>query len=413
MDCLDADTKILHLFEMLVSSSDEQRIYAKSQLEAAGISFSGGLMYLMAFPLYSTDDAALSTRTQTLHLVLTDASKLLSAQFTVYLFLASGMELALLYQPDVVVTPELLDANSIFLAHMSQYLIDKYRPLGLQILVSRETQEPDKLGFCSAALAQAVSFSGFLTNPPEYAVVDFDTQHTSCTIARLHAFRELVLRISNLIRAGQLNSRRSAEEICTLVLEHTALSPNTLHRHMDIFAVCFIERLIEDNIVDSAFLQDQDLFNALMLGNNELNYTRNLERLLTLVAQRHNYISQAISSERMKRIKLYVEDNISNVNLSVSQVADHFSIHRGTLSEEFKKYFGCYLSGYIQQQRVAFAQQLLSLYPALSIQEVSVKAGYADVSTMYRAFKRCGLPTPSALKRSRQYDSEMPADSDP
>lgn len=409
MDCLDADMKILHLFEMLVSSSDEQRAYARSQLAAAGITFSGGLMYLMAFPLHSTDEAALSTRTQALHRILTDASKLLSAQFTVYLFLASGMELALLYQPGESVTPELIDANSVFLAHMSQYLIDKYRSLGLQILVSRETQEPDKLGFFSGALEQAASFSSFLTNPPEYAMVDFEAQNATCTIERLQTFRELVLRTSSLIRAGQLNPRRSAEEICALVLEHTALSPNTLHRHMDIFAFCFIERLIEDNIVDSAFLQDSDLFNALILGNNESNYKRNLERLLTLVAQRHDYISQAISSERMKKIKLYVEDNISNVNLSVSQVADYFSIHRGTLSEEFKKYFGCYLSAYIQQQRVAFAQQLLNLYPELSIQEVSVKAGYADVSTMYRAFKRCGLPTPSALKRAQQHGSEIPA----
>ena len=402
---LDDDMEIKHILEMFVSSSDEHRAFAHEKLEERGIPLSGGLMYLMSFSLRGTDNDTLSTIESNLSLVLSEAQKLLSAQFTVYMFFASGMELMLLHQPEGQATSELTGENAVFIEQMSRYLIGKYEQFGLQILISLETEDCDKLGFFSGALVQASNFSAFLTNPPKFAVVDFERQNTSYTIQRLQAFRELVLKIVQLIRAGLLNPRRSAEEICTLVLECTELSTNTLHRHMDMFAVCFMELLIEDNIVDSAFLHESNLFNELMLGNNESNYTWNLERILTLISRRHDYISQAISSDRMKKIKLYVDDNISNVNLSVTQIADHFSINRGTLSEEFSKYFGCYLSGYIQKQRITYAQQLLNLYPELSIQDVSLKAGYADISTMYRAFKRNGLPTPNALRRTAQQNS--------
>lgn len=69
----------------------------------------------------------------------------------------------------------------------------------------------------------------------------------------------------------------------------------------------------------------------------------------------------------MKQVRQYVEDNISDVNLSVIKIAEHFSINRGTLTEEFKRYFGSYLSTYISQQRLEFAQRLIDLYPSLSV----------------------------------------------
>lgn len=386
--------------EMLLSSRDDLSAYAYTQLEQSGLCLSNGILFLLRFSLLDTERDTLGALVEREEEILQNAVRLLSVQFQVYCFSHNGNRLLLLFHPETTLDSS-ASADSDFVMHMSSHLCERYQQYKLQIFSSVPTETCGTLTYHAGALNNAVQYSNFLAEPPSFTYINFEKQNSTYTLELLDEFRAMVLKTIQLIRADLLDAPRSAREMCALVMAHTEYSTTALHRHMDMLSVCLMERLIGDMIVDRAFLAERNLFNELMMGNNQENYTANLERILTLISQRHRYISHSISSERMKQIRQYVEDHISDVNLSVTQIAEHFAINRGTLTENFSQYFGLYLSSYISQQRLAYAQQLIDLFPELSIREVARKAGYADLSTMYRTFQRQGLPTPNSIRKNR------------
>lgn len=398
--------EIERYLEMLLSSRDDVSAYAYAQLEQMGVSLSDGILYLLRFSILDTESDTLSALVERETEIMENAARMLSVQFRVYCLSQKGQRIMLLHHPHTTLA-ESGKADSDFVMHMSSHLCERYQQYQLQIFSSMPTESCGTLTYHAGALNNAVQYSGFLTDPPSFTYIDFEKQNSTYTLELLDEFRAMVLKTIQLIRAGQLDAPRSAREICALVMSRTEYSTTALHRHMDMFSVCLMERLISDMIVDRAFLSEKNLFNELMMGNNQENYTRNLERILTMISQRHRYISHSISSERMKQIRQYVEDHISEVNLSVTQIAEHFAINRGTLTENFSQYFGCYLSSYISQQRLAYAQQLIDLFPELSIREVAQKAGYAELSTMYRTFQRHGLPTPKSIRKNKCIEGWM------
>ena len=361
------DTEITRNLELLVSNRDDLADYAFHQLQRCGIDLSDQALYLVMFKVRNTDGALLSRLEAIKKEILFDAGQLCSTQFPVYSFSYNGIDVTLLTQPRSADHSAQCTQNAAFIEHMSQYLIDKYAQYQLQVLVSGETEHCSELTYCCGALYHATEFSYSLTESPAFALVDFKKQSFSYTVETLFAYRKLCLKLSHLILAEQLDAHRSAVEICEMVLDQTEYSANALHGHMMIFATYFMERLLSDNVVNHMYLAEENILNELRMGNNEINYTSNLERILKKINGRHKYIAHSISSERMKQVRQYVEDNISDVNLSVIKIAEHFSINRGTLTEEFKRYFGSYLSTYISQQRLEFAQRLIDLYPSLSV----------------------------------------------
>lgn len=393
------DAEVTRNLELLVSNRDDLADYAFHQLQRCGIDLSGKVLYLAMFKVRNTDGALLNRLEAIKKEILFDAGQLFSTQFQVYRFSYNSIDVTLLTQPKSDDHQAQCTQNAAFIEHMSHYLIGKYAQYQFQVLVSGETEHCGELTYCCGALYHATEFSYFLTEPPDFAVVDFKKQSLSYTTETLFAYRKLCLKLIQLILADQLDAHRSAVEICETVLDQTEYSANALHGHMILFATCFLERLLSDNVVDHMYLAEENILNELRMGNNEVNYTSNLERILKKINGRHKYIAHSISSERMKQVRQYVEDNISDVNLSVMKISEHFSINRGTLTEEFKRYFGSYLSTYISQQRLEFAQRLIDLYPALPVQKVAEQAGYSDISTMYRTFKRNGFPTPSSMRK--------------
>ena len=82
----------------------------------------------------------------------------------------------------------------------------------------------------------------------------------------------------------------------------------------------------------------------------------------------------------------------------MNQLAERFSVSPSQLTLRFRRYFGVSLLQYIQAQRLCRAKELIGQHPDWPLREIASAAGYLDISTMYRAFKRVDGISPGRLK---------------
>ncbi len=117
-------------------------------------------------------------------------------------------------------------------------------------------------------------------------------------------------------------------------------------------------------------------------------------KLLEQINQFFYYVGEVVVSSRISSIqnlteemKLYIKENYSDSNLSLTMLSDVFVMSESTLSKYFKSKLGINFSTYLEKLRLGEAEKLL-INSQLSITEISCKVGYANTTTFYKAFKR-------------------------
>lgn len=99
----------------------------------------------------------------------------------------------------------------------------------------------------------------------------------------------------------------------------------------------------------------------------------------------------------IEEIISYVDRNYQNPNLNVAAVAEHIGKNPCYLSRAFKSATNESLLDYINGIRIDHAVTLIT-QGNYSVEEISIKVGYASCKTFRRAFaKKLGI-TPGKLK---------------
>ena len=101
----------------------------------------------------------------------------------------------------------------------------------------------------------------------------------------------------------------------------------------------------------------------------------------------------------------YIDKNLINADLYVSSAADYFNISAPTLQKLVKKATGHTFSSYVEEQRLTKAFHLLS-NSQLSIAEVSLKSGFINANSFYKAFKRKYGISPSSVQKRKHSKQE-------
>lgn len=99
----------------------------------------------------------------------------------------------------------------------------------------------------------------------------------------------------------------------------------------------------------------------------------------------------------LSQIKLYIERSHSDMNLSVSLIAEHFKINPNYLSRIFKQNYNIGVLNYIHNIRINNAKILLEK-DTLSVKEIAEKVGYYNDITFIRVFKKYQGITPGKYK---------------
>lgn len=138
-----------------------------------------------------------------------------------------------------------------------------------------------------------------------------------------------------------------------------------------------------------------------------------MQELVEELRRQHRILRAIGRQKRIQTIREYVELHITDPELSVSQISDHFQISTAQIAKQFRYYFGVSLHRFLQQIRFQTAQNLIEAHPDWAMAQVSQASGYTDLSTMYRAFRQLGNITPGALRDAARHSAISEPSSQP
>lgn len=130
-----------------------------------------------------------------------------------------------------------------------------------------------------------------------------------------------------------------------------------------------------------------------------------LQRLLAEVcafaaAKREQHVSQERAEslrELVLKVTSHIEEQYNNANLSVNQIGEHFNMKGSYLSKLFKSQTGEGVLDYINKYRVEQAKKMIQNKGG-SISDIAKLAGYNEVATFIRVFKKYEGITPGKFR---------------
>ncbi|MBW4840682.1 MAG: AraC family transcriptional regulator [Paenibacillaceae bacterium] len=102
----------------------------------------------------------------------------------------------------------------------------------------------------------------------------------------------------------------------------------------------------------------------------------------------------------VSELKAYIEENFENPDLSLKHISDRFHISAKYASYLFKEEFNLKFVDFIVQLRMERAQELLAETEE-TVQNISIRVGYANSITFGRVFKRIVGVTPGDYRKLR------------
>jgi AraC-like DNA-binding protein len=193
-------------------------------------------------------------------------------------------------------------------------------------------------------------------------------------------------------------SRNSAFKIVNdylFSLEKTNYPFHVLSFYVFSFVSSLFDMLQFPAVYDSTIAL-HEILGAMAASNNKEALQQNLLRFV--------YLFFADTPEKLNegegispKIKKYIQDNYTNINLSLTMIADNIDLSVKYISKLFKMETGQGLLHYIGAVRIQKAKELLN-GGKYNLNEISEMVGYASIKTFRRVFKKIEGVNPSDYK---------------
>lgn len=99
------------------------------------------------------------------------------------------------------------------------------------------------------------------------------------------------------------------------------------------------------------------------------------------------------------KIEQYIQENFSDMNLSLTQLADHFNLSKQYMCWLYKKEKQETINQCIIRTRLRWAKEYMRRNPFVKIKNVAAKAGFADSSYFIKIYKKYEQITPADYLR--------------
>lgn len=205
-------------------------------------------------------------------------------------------------------------------------------------------------------------------------------------------------RIINYVRVGD---EKNLVEILDALIEKNIKNPSVRRSSKN----CFYYDLIGTYMKATDMVgYDSELMHKLVSKDDD-NYISIKNSVLVLCGELINIcrLSQKLQEvgvdKTAEKIKQYVDDNYSDINLGVLTIADEFGLSRQTVSKKFSQAFDEKLNEYITEVRMSKAKELL-ITTNLNGSQIAEMVGYAESSTFIRVFKKLYGVTPMQYKKN-------------
>lgn len=205
-------------------------------------------------------------------------------------------------------------------------------------------------------------------------------------------------RIINYVRVGDASN---LIKVLDMLVEKNIKNPSVRNSSKN----CFYYDLLGTYMKAADLVEyDSELMHKLILKEDD-NYISIKNSVSVLCGEFINIcrlshkFQEAGVDKTAEKIKQYVDDNYSDINLGVFTIADQFGLSRQTVSKKFSQAFGEKLNEYITEVRMAKAKELLAT-TNLNGFRIAEMVGYADSSTFIRVFKKLYGVTPGQYKKN-------------
>lgn len=254
-------------------------------------------------------------------------------------------------------------------------------------------------------LHHAAEYYDFLSHTVSPIQLDSQRQLLGAFTDDMSAYRQFSVAISEQLSRDESTVEAISGEICNTILKNSVSSMESLHHHLQLFMLTFTDYLGSAGMVDVSYIKRHNIVRRAMGFEKEATFRKVMLELVTELQQQNKTLRTIGRQKRIQTIRAYVEEHITDPNLTITQISDRFHLCKAHLAKQFRYYYGLTLYQFIQQRRLQCAQALLQQQPTWSMREIATAAGYSDLSTMYRAFRSINDVTPGALRNAlRQED---------
>ena len=131
-------------------------------------------------------------------------------------------------------------------------------------------------------------------------------------------------------------------------------------------------------------------------------FNEDFPQCFTQIAAKINQQQKKLHTKLDQDIIDFIQSNLTDPQLGITMVTDHFSISAPTLQKRMQARCQMTVSAYIESSRMKMANQLLRNTDT-AIQEIAKAVGYSTVNSFYKAYKR--LYNESPLDYRTHYNS--------
>lgn len=212
-----------------------------------------------------------------------------------------------------------------------------------------------------------------------------DVENRLKNYLRQGCFREAVDEMDSVVKH---NARQATDSLpLRYVLSHVAMTAMQVTDETGGYASVYVDvqRILQSRRVEETRAYIVEVFSEICRHSQELKSRR--------------------GDSEIADIRAYVDDNLTNRNLSLTYVADHFDVTVSYLSRVFKDASGSSFHEYVSRARLALAAQMLR-EPESRVKDVLESVGYTNDVTFRRLFRKYYGVTPNEY---RSHPSRNPA----
>lgn len=268
----------------------------------------------------------------------------------------------------------------------------------VHVIISHPEEGRQGIFHAANSLRQGADFFLFFGDPPEVCVLDLRMQMEMAAEHQLTADRRLSDRLIEQLDSQQFHPDQAAAQVLAHIRSGCPYSMDALHQRMQTFFVMFINRILDKGFLTREYLNEQGTQARFMRGDTEALFQENLSGIFLELHAYRQQIRTQFDTQLLSEIRTFIQNRIASPDLTVGFLADQFQVNRSQLARMFRAYYGETPSSCIQKYRLEYAILLLESHPEITTEQVALDAGYSDISTMYRAFRREGLESPATFR---------------
>ena len=219
-------------------------------------------------------------------------------------------------------------------------------------------------------------------------------------------YRDVAKQLANAV-INMEDYKTIADEALAQIADFRASSAEDLKvRAGDFFDILYSELLLRGVKLNADRLREEH-FRALVEAKYWRELSLWLHKTLDDIAKHRRSMQQETLRQKLIFAREYIDGNILNPNLSISEIGEAIGVNASFLSIAFRQHLHVAPAAYIRKKRLEQAMFLLKSGKA-KISEISERCGFGSVETFHRAFKAEFGMSPAKLRRAIPEDTPRP-----